>query len=258
MTLNTRSPDHRSNFPVGYNDWSNDYQLNQLWLHAGRQVDTGGCGWDVGGRVDVVFGTDARFFTAQGLEDRVNHEDSPYQVALPQVYAEAAYNDVSIQLGHFWSPFGYEQAPAPENFFYSHALSFVRAQPRTFTGLMGRWRPTERLGLLAGVHRGWNNWEDENDALGFVGGGSWENPDWGTRLAVLVSTSPEGDQIIGPAFDANVTAVEVVLSQRITEKLTYAIEHTNTRATTTGEFVARRGLRVDDHVYGVNQYLLYG
>ena len=35
------------------------------------------------------------------------------------------------------------------------------------------------------------------------------------------------------------------------------IEHTNTRATTTGPFALQRGFRADDHVYGVNQYLFY-
>ena len=50
--------------------------MNQLWFYAQREVDTGGYGWDWGGRVDFVYGTDARFTqAADGLEARAfQHE----------------------------------------------------------------------------------------------------------------------------------------------------------------------------------------
>ena len=256
FTGNARAPANRSNFPVGYNDRSNDYELNQLWVYVARPAETGGSGWDWGGRVDFTWGTDARYLTAEGLEDRWNG-DGLYQLALPQLYAEVACNDFSLKIGHFWSTFGYEQAPAPENFFYSHANSFTRIQPRTFTGLLGTYRLNDRLSVYGGVHRGWNNWEDDNDSLGGVGGVSWENPDSGTGFAVVLSAGPESDQVIHPNFDTNVTSVEVILRQRITGRLTYVVEHTNTRATTTREFERIHGLRADDHAYGINQYLLY-
>ena len=50
FTWNPDSPRNRFNFPLTFNDRSNDYQLNQFYLYAERAVNTEGCCWDFGGR----------------------------------------------------------------------------------------------------------------------------------------------------------------------------------------------------------------
>ena len=72
FTWNPDSPRNRFNFPVTFNDRSNEYQMNQFYLYAERAVDTKSCCWDFGGRVDVLYGTDYYFTEAVGLETHQN------------------------------------------------------------------------------------------------------------------------------------------------------------------------------------------
>ena len=67
-TINTFSPRDRTNGPVTFNNRSNEYQLNQAYLRLRRDVNTDGDLWDVGGRVDLLYGTDSIYTEARGLE----------------------------------------------------------------------------------------------------------------------------------------------------------------------------------------------
>ena len=61
--------------------------LNQAWLYFVRPTKTDGCGFDIGGRVDVVYGEDWRFGQCDGLENRFDDPNSFYGLVLPQFYA---------------------------------------------------------------------------------------------------------------------------------------------------------------------------
>ena len=257
VTFNPDSPRNHSNAPIGYNDRSNAYQLNQLWITIEKAVDTCGGGWDLGGRVDLAFGTDSRFLTADGLEDRWNSGQRFYQLALPQLYMELGVERLSVKMGHLWSPFGYERGPAPDNFFYSHAVSFTQIQPRTFTGLLGTYRLTDQWSVDAGLHRGWDNWEDENNHPGVVAGVSWSSCDRRTSASFAVSSAEEGDEIITPDTPLSTNVFELIVTHQVTGNLVYVIEHTNTRGTTTKEYAGLAGTSADSHAYGINQYLIY-
>src|SRR5690606_251787 len=85
--------------------------------------------------------------------------------ALPQVYGEVAYHNLSVIMGHFLSPLGYETVQAPGNFFYSHSFAFNHARPFTHTGAMATW-DRDDLTLYGG-------WVAGNDtAFELVDGGS--------------------------------------------------------------------------------------
>ena len=67
----------------------------------------------------AVYGSDQRFTTALGLETDVagnpkwNQGSRFYGLALPQLYAEFAVNDLSVIVGHFFTIIGYEVVAAP-------------------------------------------------------------------------------------------------------------------------------------------------
>ena len=109
--------------------------------------------------MDIMFGTDGRFTKATGLEldqsgaDRLNSGRRFYHLALPQFYAEARYNDLSIIAGHFYTIIGYEGVPAAGNFFYSHAYTMQYGEPFTHTGLLASWQATDRVEVKAGLQR---------------------------------------------------------------------------------------------------------
>jgi len=60
ITFNSTSPTDGFNGPVATNDRAGEYELNQLWLYFYRPTKTRGCRWDVGGSVDIIYGSDWR------------------------------------------------------------------------------------------------------------------------------------------------------------------------------------------------------
>jgi len=102
-----------------------------------------------------------------------------YGHALPQVYAEVAYNDLKLKGGKFYSILGYERVPAVQNFFYSHAPSIDRGWvPHTHTGFLGEYSPNCQLTLYGGWTAGWDSGFDQNDGGDtFLGGFSYDYSD---------------------------------------------------------------------------------
>lgn len=251
VTLNTRSPSNRSNFPVTFNDRSNDYQLNQLYLIAERAVRNDA--WSVGGRVDLLYGTDHRYTMARGLE--VHGDGSPkwnsedYGVAMPQLYMEAFAPigpGVNFKMGHFYTILGYESVPAPDNFFYSHAYTKQYGEPFTHTGCLAATE-VGPVKLQAGLTRGWNNWENSNDDYGFLGGMSWTSQDERTSLAFALHTGRE-EEVLSPATNTR-TTYSMVFSHDFYGPWSCALQH---------DLGIDRGVLQDGSDatwYGVNMYL---
>jgi hypothetical protein len=253
VTINTLSPRDRSNGTVTFNNRSNEYQLNQSYLRFRRDINKECDAWQTGGRLDLLYGTDSYYASARGLE--VNDDFSPkwnaqqYGLAMPQVYAEVYApwgNGVSMKLGHFYSFFGYEAVTAPDNFFYSHSYTFQYGEPVTYTGLIG----TTKLGdftIEAGMTRGWDNWDDNNDDLGFVGGLDWNSPNGRTSVGIDVTVGREQ-----PDASTNIrTAYSLMLQQKLGQHWQYVIQHD--LATEPGAGIGGRTASW----YGLDQYLFY-
>jgi hypothetical protein len=252
-TLNTLSPRNRINGPVVYNDRSNDYQLNQFYFRLKRDVDSESDAWDLGGRVDMLYGTDSIYTTARGLE--VNDDLSPkwnaqrYGLAMPQAYMEVYApwgNGISMKLGHFYSILGYESVPATGNFFYSHSYVSQYGEPQTFTGLLGETTLGD-FTLQAGMVRGWNNWDDNNNDLGFTGGIHWKSESERTKMSFCVYAGREQ-----PDESSNVRMnYSLVFEEQISENWQYVIQH---------DYGSEPGAGVHGSVanwYGIDQYLFY-
>ncbi|MBN2295974.1 MAG: porin [Pirellulales bacterium] len=173
-------PSDRFNGPVTYNDRDREYQMNQLWFFLERKTNTRCGGFDIGGRIDTLFGSDARFIeSSDGLEANWHQDQRFYGGAVPQFYVDAAYNRVTVRTGHFLSPLSYEDVRAPKNFFYSHSYTRQYAEPTTFTGLLGMFDLSDRLRLSSGFHRGWNKFDDTdgNDRINVLAMAEWTSWD---------------------------------------------------------------------------------
>jgi len=250
-TLNTLSPRNRTNGPVTFNNRSNEYQFNQAYFRLQRDVRTDCDSWDVGGRVDFLYGTDSIYTEARGLEltdDRAPKWNAQqYGLAMPQLYAEVFApwgNGISMKLGHFYAPIGYETVAAPDNFFYSHSYVFQYGEPFTYTGFMGQ----STLGdftIKAGMTRGWENWDDNNNDLGFAGGIAWTSCNKRTNISFDVVAGREQPD---PSTKIR-TLYSLVIQQKLGERWQYVIQH---------DYASEPDAGVDGTVaswYGVNQYL---
>ncbi|MCA9154639.1 MAG: porin [Planctomycetales bacterium] len=245
---------------LGYfNEYPNKIQLQQQWAYIEKAVDNGGCGFDWGFRMDYVYGTDGpntqAFGSVPGHWDTSwDHGvgDTGYGHAIPQLYAEVAYNDLKVKMGHFFTIVGYEVVPATGNFFYSHAYTMNYGEPFTHTGFLGEYSASDDVTLYAGYTFGWDTgFEDFLDAHTFLGGVSMQLSD-SSSLAYMVNTGEFGDGTGKAGFAGNAGNIfmqSVVYTRNLSDDLEYVFQTdygTNTGKNGTG-----------NEWYGVNQYLFY-
>jgi hypothetical protein len=262
VTLNTKSPENRFNTPVTFNDRSNDYQMNQLYLSMGWPVIKDCWSWDIGAQVDLLYGTDYFFTTALGLEtetdgtQRWNSDDGPrgaalYGLAMPQLFADVYVplaTGITVRMGHFYTTMGYESVPAPWNFFYSHSYAFQYGEPRTHTGFSADFPLGPRLSMNAGLTRGWDTWEDPNGMNGFLGGLNFCSWDQRTSLAFALHAGRED-----PDGQDDRTTYTLVLTHHITPCFTYVLQHDF--GTESGAEISQDFGTSSAKWYGINQYL---
>jgi hypothetical protein len=252
VTLNGDHPADGFNGPLCTNDFANEYQMNQAWLYFVKPTQTDGCGIDVGGRVDVVYGTDWRFGQSFGLETRIDSPNSSYGLILPQFYGEVAINDLTVKLGHFAAFTSYEVVPAPANFFYSHSyLMSGYFDPLLVTGLQGDYKVNDNWTAVAGFNRGWMMFEDPADTLNFLGGVKWTSDSKRSATSVMVDAGKQLNLFTGQSNDR--TSFIAVFTHKLNEKLSYASQYTVGHEAN-GSGVVRGQ---DAEWYGTEQMLIY-
>ena len=265
FTGNLDHPRNDFNGPLTFNDRANEYQLNQMYLSLGRQVNTNVYGWGVGGRIDLLYGTDYFFTTARGLETRPdgspswNSDRGPragsaamYGLAMPQLYAEAFApigGGVTIKAGHFYSLLRYESVMAVENFFYSHSYASQYAMPFTHTGVIAGYRVSPYLQVNGGFTRGWDNWEDNNNDLAFLGQVRWCSTDGQTSVRFALHTGNEDNLGVDTR-----TSYSLLVSRQVSSRWGHAIEHV---FGTEENGAIRNNNSVDANWFGFTNYLTY-
>ena len=146
-----------------------DLQMNQTYGYFGKKLDTRH-GWDIGGRVDIMYGTDAFYTQSNGLEYGDTHKrwgEGDYLLSLPQLYAEIGYRNLSLKAGKFYTPLGHESIMSTGRFFYSTSYATSIVTPITQTGVLATWDANSRLSVFGG----WTNGEDYSQ--GVYGKGAW-------------------------------------------------------------------------------------
>jgi hypothetical protein len=254
-TANFQDPASNFNGPVTFND-RDDGQLNQTYLILERTIDTECNGWDVGGRVDLLYGSDYRFTLARGLDAEDDftsswHTNRFYGLAMPQAYGEVGIGDVALKVGHFYTIIGYEVVTAPDNFFYSHAYTMQYGEPFTHTGALATWTPNEHLTVMGGGTNGWDNFEDVYDEMSFLGGVTFTASDNNSKLALAMHSGDEEltAGTVGPQDER--TVYSIVYSAILTDRVTWVAQHDH------GWQENALGSGESAEWYGLNQYLFY-
>jgi len=267
------------NGPVTFNDRAWQGQMNQLYLVNERTLDTESGGWDWGGRVDLLYGTDYIYTTARGLDayragDPIGlgaprwGSNKYYGLAMPQLYAEVGYNDLAVKFGHFYTIMGYEVVPAIGNFFYTHAYTMQYGEPFTHTGILTTWTPNDQIIIYNGITNGWDNWDDGMRTFGpiqnpgypgagsnaaYLGGVTFKNSDQTQALTFTVHSGNELPQF-GSGIAGNRSLYSLVYTNEVTDKLTYVLQHDN--GWQFNAFGPVNNLQTAQW-YGVNQYMFY-
>jgi len=219
ITFNADDPASHFNGPVALNDQHARYQLNQAWIYLDRQAQTDGCGFALGGHLDLVYGTDWRFGINTGLEDRITPTDQEYGFVMPQAYVDVAWNDLTVRMGHYAGLLSYEQVPSVLNFFYSHSYTMGYGEPLLVTGVNANYKVGDMLAVDAGFHRGWMRWEDNNNSMDLMGGVTWTSCSQATKIRFMMNYGPQD-----PGGEFDTFTYSLMLDQKISEKFSYALQ----------------------------------
>jgi hypothetical protein len=243
------------NGPVTFQDRAHHFDMNQLYIVSEKVLDTSDCCWDVGGRIDVLYGSDARFTKALGWElnpaggDDWNDDGERYQIAIPQLYGEVGYGDLSFKVGHFYTVLGYEVVPATGNFFYTHSYVMQYGEPFTHFGGLLTWKANDSVSLYGGIVNGWDALDRVNDNASFLGGLTYtpECADWTLALAGITG---EEDNLDGRLTHR--ALYSLVFTYNITDDWQYVLQNDVGWQQSIEDVTGQ-----DAEWYGVNNYLFY-
>lgn len=172
------------NFGRLFDDKANTPLLNQVSIIAQRPFDPASKTVDFGFRVQLLYGSDARYTHYLGECDYCIGNINQFDVLeawggvhLPYVFS----GGVDVKVGQFATLLGYEPVNAPDAPFYSHSYIFNFGLPFKDTGVMTISHVNPMLdvyaGAITGVNTsvGWNSPAfgdpgDNNNAPAFEGG----------------------------------------------------------------------------------------
>jgi hypothetical protein len=224
---------------LSFSDVPDNVNLYQQWVFIEKTVD-GSCGWDLGGRVDAIYGTDAQKTQAfgnpnAGIRNRGFYDASwdhgIYGFAMPQLYGEVAYQDLSVKVGHFFTPMGYEVIPATGNFFFTHSYTMFNSEPFTHTGALATYTGYEGLTLYGGWTLGWDTGFDQlNSGNNFLGGFASELND-SVTFTYICTYGNFGWRDGGSSDSYNHS---IVLVADLSEDLQYVLQSDNLRTDNPG------------------------
>ncbi len=158
--------------------------MDQLELTVERAVDYRTRRFDIGFRMDWMYGADAGIIHSNGLFDYYRGVRSPQnQVDLTQAYLDIDLpigTGLRIRAGKFVNFVGYETVEPtvdPSNSgvvdFYSRGLIFFQ-YPFTHTGIIATYDVAKNVTVTAGISRGDNqSVDDNNDSISFLGSVNW-------------------------------------------------------------------------------------
>ncbi len=174
ITFNPDSPRDNQNFGRLFDDRANEPLLNQVVINFERILAPQPGEFDWGLKLQLMYGSDARFIHSLGLFDRTAHET--LQPDLVEAYLNLHFSVITeggldLKLGKFVTLEGAETIDPRNNFFYSHTYIFNFGIPFNHTGALATFHASKLLDLYAGITRGVNtSVDDNNDSPAFHGG----------------------------------------------------------------------------------------
>lgn len=206
----------------------NDLRLNQLWATVDRPYDSAKA-FDIGGRADALYGGDALYTHALGL-DRMGEGDGenwfdPVQFYLQPWLKTGKESGAEFTVGRYFSPFGVEAVDAALSPLYSHSYLFNQMGPFTVTGAQAKYIFNPQYSAYFGVVNGWDDFHDNNQAHSYMSGGFWNSAE---QLSGHSRATGSLNVMTGPEQHANTsnfrTLVDGVFTYWWTDKLSQTFQ----------------------------------
>ena len=218
-----------------FNSFKNDVILDKISLTAERTVDPTKRQFDVGFRMEGIYGADAAFIHSNGMQDSQTGRN---QWDLIQAYADVAFPDTPLRLrvGKWIELAGFEQFSAniygafgnPARALYSYSYQFLYAEPNTQTGALLTYALNPHWTFDAGVTRGWNqSLRDANSVPDFLARATF-TPGDKTSVIGVITEGPEfpvgAGKHLPPGDNTHWwTALDLVITQVVSDKLSLGL-----------------------------------
>ena len=210
-----------------FNDKEQDLTLDQISLFVARDALVGPDHFDMGFKVQVVYGSDVRYTQANGTNfygsrwaqdfnpgalpsqsssigpgfplRNAGQPDPENQIDFLQGYVTANLpvgNGLLLTAGKFVTPWGLESIDPTQSLFYTHSWMFSLATPRTLTGALATYRLDDQWSVTGGLVVGWNQaFEDNNDFPSFLAQANYiYSPEWDFTVSVLAGPEVTGNR----------------------------------------------------------------
>ena len=229
----------------------NDFQMNQLYLFGEREMNTSR-GFDWGGRIDLAYGSDYELMqTADGTFDaNWGTNKHGYGMAAYQLYGTLGYRDLSVKIGKFATPLGWEAVASKDNFFYSHSLCFL-TEPTSHTGVLATYDVSDRLSLNAGWTTGMDSsFNNPNGNSALLSGFTFALMR-NANVYYWINAGKQYDGVAEPRNDFFVQSLclEWEMTKRFTNIIQYNLRNDNYRGA--------GGAKDRYSAYGINNHFLY-
>ncbi|MFA7254963.1 MAG: outer membrane beta-barrel protein [Candidatus Omnitrophota bacterium] len=220
---------------LGFNYFKNTPMLNKISLNVERTVDPSKKAFDVGFRLEGIWGTDAKFIHANGIADT---QTGRYQMDPLQAYVDVTtpYLPIRIRAGKWIELAGFEHFSAniygafgdPARAFYSYSYQFLYAEPGTQTGVLGTYVLNPQWSFDLGITDGWNQCTRDANHYADILGRITFTPNDKTAFIFTMTEGPEYPTGVGrglPPGDNKDwwTAMDFVATRKVTEKLSLGL-----------------------------------
>jgi len=238
-----------------------DFQMNQFYLFAEREMNTRR-GFDWGGRVDLVYGTDVdvmQNFGDKSFDYNWGTNKHGYGMAAYQLYGTLGYRNLSVKVGKFIGYVGWEEVASKNNIFYSHSYCYM-IEPATHSGVLATYELSDRFSFSAGWTAGedasfHNRFNDNAVLTGFnfslsdratvyywINAGRQNNGEFRGDFRFGEDIFSHNDYFVQSV------CLEWALTNRFTHVLQYNLRNDN---------LAYAGGKLRSSAYGINNHFLY-
>ena len=173
LVVNPQDPANGANFGQLFTDKANHPILNQLLLTMERDTDPKATSYDVGFKLQGLYGSDARIVHSLGLFDRAIGDRNQFDILEANVTLHTPWlseGGVDIKAGIYPTPLGFELIDPKSNAFYSHSYIFNYGLPYKHLGALATWHATGLVDLYLGIDTGTNTTFGSGDNNGRPGG----------------------------------------------------------------------------------------
>ena len=232
FSWNPSYPRGRNNFGQLFTDRANEPILNQILLTAARPLDLKAPGYDIGFKLQGLYGSDARYTHLLGVFNHAINNRLQLDIMEANILVHTPWlteGGIDFKVGLFPTPLGVETIDPSSNSFYSRSYIFNFGLPFKHTGALATVHVNGMIDLYGGLDTGTNTTfgkgGDNNGALGGIFGFGLNLLGGKLTILALSHIGPENpSRAVVNADKYNRYYNDVAITYKATDKLTLISE----------------------------------